>query len=187
MRVFVAMEIPEDVRAAVGALITKLQPMCRAARWVRVAGMHVTLKFIGEVPEETVERVKAELRGVRSAAPVDVNFRGVGFFPSAKRPRVFWAGIEASANLAPMAAEIERRLETLGIAREHREFHPHLTLARFESQDGVPQLCEELEKLAPFEFGAVHTGEFHLYRSELKRGGAVYTKLGTFPFVEAAL
>lgn len=186
MRVFLAMEIPEDVRAAVGALIAKLQPVCRAARWVRVTGMHVTLKFIGEAAEETAERVKAELRGVRSPAPVDVQFRGVGFFPNARRPRVFWAGIEASANLAPMAAEIERRLETLGIAREQREFKPHLTLARFESQDGLPQLHEALEELAPFELGAMHTGEFHLYRSELKRGGAVYTKLATFPFVGAA-
>ena len=180
------MEIPEDVRAAVGALIAKLQPACRAARWVRVAGMHVTLKFIGEAPEDKVEQVKAELGGVRSPEAAQINFRGVGFFPNAKRPRVFWAGIEASANLPPMASEIEQRLEGMGIPREQREFHPHPTLARFESQDGLPQLHEALEKLAPFDFGAMHTGEFHLYRSELKRGGAVYTRLATFPFVETA-
>jgi 2'-5' RNA ligase len=186
MRLFVAMDIPEEVRRAVGELVRKLEPVCRGARWVRVGGMHITLKFIGEVGEEKVAAIQKELAGVRSEGAVELRFRNVGFFPNARHPRVFWAGIEASGNLGPLAAEIEQRLERLGIAREKREFKPHLTLARFDSQGGLPKLREALEGMGPFEFGELRSSEFYLYQSELRRGGAVYTKLARFRFVEAA-
>jgi 2'-5' RNA ligase len=186
VRVWVALDVPEKVRQGVGELMRQLEPACRGARWVRTQGMHLTLKFIGETAPETVERIQAELGAVRSATPVEMRFRGVGFFPNAKHPRVFWAGIEASPNLTEIAADIERRMEGLGIAREERAFKPHLTLARFKSEDGVAKLHEALAKAAPFEFGGARSEEFHLYQSVLKRGGAEYTKLATFPFVKAA-
>lgn len=183
MRLFVALDIPSETRAAVGKLIAQLAPLCRGAKWVRTEGMHLTLKFIGEQPEEAVARIKKELSAVRSTDAVQLRFAGTGFFPNPRSPRVFWAGIEASPNLAELAAEIERRLETLGIAREQRAFRPHLTLARFNSTAGLPQLRDALEKLGSLEFGAATAREFYLYRSQLQRGGAVYTKLATFPFV----
>jgi 2'-5' RNA ligase len=180
MRVFVAMDVPEDVKAAIRAFAAKLEPVCRGARWARVDGMHITLKFIGEVSAEKVEQIKTELAGVRSAAAVEMSFRGVGFFPHAKHPRVFWAGIEATPNLAELAAEIEKRMENLGIPREERTFHPHLTLARFKSEEGLPKLHEAIEKAGAAEFGATRSSEFYLYESKLLRGGAVYTRLATF-------
>jgi 2'-5' RNA ligase len=186
VRVFVALDVPEEVRQAVGELMGKVEPACRGARWVRMQGMHLTLKFIGETTPEGVERIRSELGAVRSAAPVAMRFRNVGFFPNAKHPRVFWAGIEASPNLAEIAAEVERRMEGLGIAREERAFKPHLTLARFKSEDGLPRLHEALAKAAPFEFGGARSEEFHLYQSVLKRGGAQYTKLATFRFTGQA-
>ncbi len=182
MRVFIALDIPEGVRRAIGELIAKLQTSCRGARWARTDGMHVTLKFIGEAGPATVEQTKAELHAIRSSAPVEIQFRDVGFFPNARHPRVFWAGIEATPNLAELAAEIERRFEPLGIPRESRPFRPHLTLARFKSQEGLPRLHEALAKLGSFEFGSMGTGEFHLYESHLKSSGAEYTKLATFRF-----
>lgn len=186
MRLFVALDIPEEVRRAIRELIQKLEPACRGARWARTEGMHVTLKFIGEAPEEKAARIRGELSAVRSPSVVEINFRHVGFFPDARHPRVFWAGIEASPNLAEMAAEIEQRLPTLGIPREDRAFKPHLTLARFKSEDGLPRLREALEKMAPFEFGGMRSEDFHLYRSTLKPGGAEYTKLATFRFTGGA-
>jgi 2'-5' RNA ligase len=186
MRLFVAIDIPDATRAAVGNLIAQLAQLCRGAKWVHAEGMHLTLKFIGEQPEEKVAGIASELRAVRSSAPMQLRFAGTGFFPNARSPRVFWAGIEASPNLAELAAEIERRLETLGIAREQRAFKPHLTLARFNSTSGLPQLRDALEKLGPLEFGAATAREFHLYHSQLQRAGAVYTKLATFPFVVAS-
>jgi 2'-5' RNA ligase len=176
------MDIAEEVRAAIGAYVQELSAVRCDARWARVEGLHVTLKFIGEAPAEKVERIRTELDGVRSAAPVEMTFRGTGFFPNARHPRVFWAGIEATPNLAELAKEIDARLETLGIARETRAFHPHLTLARFNSEKGLAALQAAIEKAGAMEFGRVSTGEFHLYESRLQRGGAVYTRLATFPF-----
>ncbi len=189
MRVFVAIDIPEEVRKAIREFVAGLEAECKAARgarWARVEGMHVTLKFIGEVPEEKVEKIKKVLAGVRMQAgtgsTVEMNFRGVGFFPNAKHPRVFWAGIEATPNLAEMAEEIEKRMEKLGIPREARAFRPHLTLARFKSEEGLPKLREAIEEAGVMEFGSTRASEFHLYESKLLRGGAKYTRLATFSF-----
>jgi 2'-5' RNA ligase len=185
MRVFVAMEVPEEVKSKIREFVEKMERECqgaRGARWARVEGMHVTLKFIGEVAAEKVEQIKKELEGVRSAAAVEMNFRGVGFFPNAKHPRVFWAGIEATPNLTEIAAEIEKWLEKIGIPREGRAFRPHLTLARFKSEEGLPKLREAIEKAGAMEFGEARSSEFYLYESKLLRGGAVYTRLETVTF-----
>jgi 2'-5' RNA ligase len=186
VRVFVAMDVPEEVKGKIRDFVGRLEAECkgaRGARWARVEGMHVTLKFIGELDVEKVEEIKKELEGVQSAAAVELNFRGVGFFPNAKHPRVFWAGIEATANLAEMAAEIEKRLERLGIPREGRAFRPHLTLARFKSEEGLAKLREAIEKTGTMEFGATRGSEFYLYESKLMRRGAEYTRLASFKFV----
>lgn len=181
MRVFVALDIPEAVRAALAGLVARLQPTCRGARWVRVAGLHVTLKFIGEISAEKVARVRAALGTIRGTGPVEMQFRNVGFFPNARHPRVFWTGIEAGPELVGLATQIEAVLEPLDIPRESRAFKPHLTLARFKSEDGLPQLRDELAKMSALEFGSARATEFHLYESKLRREGAEYTRLASFP------
>ncbi len=186
MRIFVALDIPDEVRGKLSDLSARLKRACPQARWARVEGMHVTLKFIGEATPEQVERIKVELAHLRSAALVEMSFRGVGFFPNDHHPRVFWAGILATPNLAELAAEIEQRLEPLGIEREQRPFRPHLTLARFNSLEGLGCLREEVQNSGPLEFGATRTGELHLYQSRLKPGGAEYARLATFSFASSA-
>jgi 2'-5' RNA ligase len=185
VRLFVAIEIPAEVRQALGAAIGRLEKIGRGARWVRVEGIHLTLKFIGEMPGEKVPAIEESLREARLSAPVEARFRGVGFFPNERHPRVCWAGVEGSPNLAELAAQVDTRLEKFGVERETRPFQPHLTLARFKSDDGLPRLLEEIRKIERAEFGAVEAREFYLYRSELLRGGARHTKLAAFPFVEA--
>ena len=180
MRLFVALDIPEDVRATISALVTKLREHFRGARWVRIEGAHVTLKFIGEVTAEKMEDIKASLRTVPFPAPIKINFRGVGFFPNDRRPRVLRAGIEAGPTLGALAAAADAALEPLGIAREQRAFSPHLTLARLDSSKGLDRLREGIAAFSPFEFGSGVAKEFHLYQSILKRGGAEYTRLARF-------
>ena len=181
MRLFVALDIPEDVRAAIAALVTKLRDTCREARWVRIEGAHVTLKFIGEVPNEKVAEIKTALATVPFSSPIGITYRGLGFFPNERRPRVLWAGIEAGAELGALAVAVETALEPLGIAREQRAFSPHLTLARFDSPKGLDRLREAIAAFGPLEFGRAQAREFHLYLSVLKRGGAEYTRLASFP------
>lgn len=182
MRLFVALDIPDEVRGAIGEMIARLRSVARGARWVRPEGVHVTLKFIGEMPAERVSAIEDALRGAGVAAPVEAKFLGAGFFPNERHPRVFWAGVEASANLAELAGEVDRHLSTLGIAAESRAFRPHLTLARFKSEDGLPRLREEIKKLEPIDFGSMRASEFYLFQSLLGPGGAKYTKLAAFPF-----
>lgn len=182
MRLFVAMDTPEDVRSAIGALVAKLRPACRNARWVRTEGLHITLKFIGETSAEKTEMIKTALAAVPCRAPIPIHFRGLGFFPNDRRPRVLWAGIETGADLAELAATVEASLDALGIQRDDRAFTPHLTLARFETPRGIDALHIAAEKAGLLEFGATIATDFHLYQSILKRGGAEYTRLATFSF-----
>lgn len=184
MRLFVALDIPSPVRAAIEALVAKLRPACPQARWVRLEGAHITLKFIGEVPADRQEPIQSALAALRSPGPIEMVFRGVGFFPNERRPRVFWAGIEAGGTLAELATAVETALEPLGIPRESRTFSPHLTLARFESPRGLDGLRKTIAAAGDLEFGRSTAMEFHLYQSVLKRGGAEYTRLATWHFVE---
>jgi len=181
VRLFVALEIPITARKNLSTLIASLRAITREPRWVRAENLHVTLKFLGEVREDNLAAVQAALGGIRSRQAVTLEFRGLGFFPNEKKPRVFWAGIEASSNLKTLAADIEGAMEKCGIAREKREFSPHLTLARLERS--LPEaLRKAIAENAQREFGSLRTGEFHLMQSKLKPSGAEYTTLQTFPF-----
>jgi RNA 2',3'-cyclic 3'-phosphodiesterase len=185
MRLFVALDIPDCVRSSLAALSTKLRDACQDARWPRIEGLHVTLKFIGETPAEKTEIIKAALAAVPVRAPITINFRDLGFFPNARRPRVLWAGIESSPELAELAAAVDTALHPLGIPREERAFTPHLTLARFSTPRGLDSLHAAIEKAGPVDFGSITAKEFHLYQSVLKPGGAEYTRLATFSFAAA--
>ena len=185
MRLFVALELGEAVRVAVRDLIGRLQRARADLRWVRPEGMHLTLKFIGEVPEEKLEPIRAALGGVTSPQPVALEFRDLGYFPNERRPRVLWVGIEASDNLAPLAAQIEAALEPLGIERENRDYVPHLTLGRFKSPKRIDKLQEEIASLPSTEIGRIESCEFFLFQSKLSPAGAQYTKLERFPFVRS--
>jgi len=184
MRLFVAMDIPEDVRGSLAALIAKLRPACRNARWVRVEGLHVTLKFIGETSPEKTGAIKAALASIPSRAPIPISFRGLGFFPDERRPHVLWAGIKGGTELAALAGAVETALEPLGIPREEREFSPHLTLARLETPRVLEALREAVKKAGHLKLGVTIAKEFHLYQSVLKPRGAEYTRLATFSFAE---
>lgn len=185
MRLFVALDIPDAIRAALAKLIERLQGTARGARWVRAESVHVTLKFIGEVPEERISAIEEALARVHNGAPVEADFHGMGFFPNERRPRVLWVGVKAPPNLAELAAAVGANLTKLGIEGETRAYAPHLTLARFKSEEGLPRLLDEIRKIGAPEFGTIRTSEFHLFRSELLRGGARYTRLKTFPFIES--
>jgi 2'-5' RNA ligase len=190
VRLFVALEIPAAVRDGFAALIQELRAADSSfsknrARWVRPENLHVTLKFIGHVDTGKLDGIRAALAEIHSGSPVELRFRRLGFFPNGKRPRVFWAGIEASPNLAPLVSEIDARLKKLGIADETREFAPHLTLARFDPpgiSDGLSAIAQEN---VAREFGTARAGDFHLFESKTKPTGAEYTRLASFPLSRA--
>jgi len=187
VRLFVALEIPAAVRDNLAAQIKELRDLStkvadKRPRWVRPENLHVTLKFIGEVASTKLDAIRGALSAIRSNAPVDLKFRGLGFFPNERHPRVLWAGLEASANLTSLAGDIDGALETQGIACERRTFTPHLTLARIEPPDLHEKLRASIQENTAREFGSFQTREFHLIESKLKPSGAEYTTLASFPF-----
>ena len=185
MRLFVALEIPPAVRENIAALLQSLRAVSPQTRWVRPENLHVTLKFIGEVPETKLGAIRSALAAARSDQPVTLDFRGLGFFPNDKHPRVFWAGIEASPNLKTLAADIDKATEKLGIPREQRPFSPHLTLARIEPPGPPEKLRAAIQENAARDFGSLRSGQFHLIESKLKPSGAEYTTVESFPFAAA--
>lgn len=185
MRLFVALDLPGEVRSEIGEAVALLKSACREARWVRPEGMHLTLKFIGHAvadgDTQKLEALRTALGSVRLLGAVEMRFRGLGFFPNARRPRVIWCGVEGSENLAELAAGVERVLEPLGIPAEKRKFTPHLTLARLED-GGAPTLAKAADEMKAREFGSARETEFHLFQSLLKPSGAEYKKIGSYSF-----
>jgi RNA 2',3'-cyclic 3'-phosphodiesterase len=178
MRLFIALDIPGEVRSQLSAYMERVRGYAPEVRWPRVEGLHVTLKFVGEVGDAKAEEIKNALATVKNPR-FEVTFANVGFFPNPKSPRVFWAGVEGGEALPKLASVVDQSLETTGVAREEKAFHPHLTLARAGGR--VPH---SLKGLVPFvtaeaapHFGTMTAREFWLYRSQPGPGGSKYTKL----------
>ena len=191
MRLFVALEIDSTVRDAFAALMNDLRALeskssAKKPRWVRPENLHVTLKFIGHVEPEKLDPIRAALAKANSERPVDVRFRGLGFFPNDKRPRVLWAGVVGSPDLASIARNVDAGLAKLGIPAEERAFAPHLTLARCERPGISAELRGAVARDAARDFGELRTNEFHLIESKLKASGAEYTTLQSFVFAAEA-
>ena len=186
MRLFVALEIPAAVRDNLTAQVAELRELSakvadKRPRWVRPENLHVTLKFIGEVEAAKLEGIRSALTAIGLDAPVGLDFRGLGFFPDERYPRVLWAGLHASGNLPVLARDIDGALEGQGIARDQRAFTPHLTLARFEPRSLHEKLRAAVQKNSEREFGAFQAREFHLIQSKLEPSGAEYRSLAAFP------
>lgn len=183
MRLFVAIEIPGEIRNALALFLQELRGFAPLAKWVRAENLHVTLKFLGETLPAKVTAINNALRSIRSERPVILEFRGLGFFPNEKQPRVFWVGMEASQNLKVLAEHIDQRLHQLGFPLEDRPFSPHLTLARFNPPGLPPKLGTVVPEHSSRSFGSLTAREFRLIESKLKPTGAEYTTLQSFPFM----
>lgn len=181
MRLFVAVDIPENILATLDALVAQLRPSARI-QWSPAHNFHITTKFIGEWPDERNGEVDATLRRLTGRAPFQVSVRGLGFFPNARAPRVFWAGVDAPPGLGELASDTDRALASLGIESEKRKYSPHLTLARIKEPVPLGPLHAAVSELPSTEFGAFTTDRFCLYQSRLQRGGSVYTKLSEYVF-----
>lgn len=177
MRIFIALDIPEEIRNRMTEYMEDARKLVPDARWARIEGLHVTLKFIGETSEARVQEIKLALGGIK-AEPFGIEFAGVGFFPNPKSARVFWIGVQGGEALSKLAASVDAALENIGFAREEKAYHPHLTLARAGSHP--LRALQPLLKDSPPQFGTMAAKEFFLYQSQPQRGGSRYTKLEKF-------
>jgi 2'-5' RNA ligase len=186
VRLFVAVELDAGVLKAladfIAALRRRAEALAPGARigWVLPGQLHVTLRFIGEVPDAAAAAIAEGLRREAASPPFDIAVRGAGAFPDRGAPRVLWAGIGAGTEeLADLEAEVSERLAAHGIKREDRPYRPHITLARVREAAGL-RSAALLEKSDP-EFGVSRVRAITLFQSRTSPRGAVYTPLQSTP------
>jgi 2'-5' RNA ligase len=175
MRLFTAIDIPAEVQRNLHGLLDRLRPTAKIA-WSTVEKLHVTTKFIGEWPEHRLEEMKGTLQKVCSPGAIEITVRGLGWFPDARSPRVFWAGVESGPELAMLAHATGSAVEKIGVPVEERKYSPHLTLARIRERVPLNALRSAVEALPSVDFGSFHVPSFYLYLSS----GGKYTKLAEF-------
>ena len=175
MRVFVAIDLPADIREDLAVVQRELRPLSNSARWVAAESAHLTVKFLGETTEQRVEEIHQAMAGL-TWKPFQISVRGVGFFPGNRSPRVIWAGLHAPT-LEGLAEKIDGRMEHLGFEKERRSYRAHITLARAKRGPLEAALVNAAAKFEERDFGTFSVDRCFLYRSELKSSGPVYTKL----------
>ncbi|HLV44826.1 MAG TPA: RNA 2',3'-cyclic phosphodiesterase [Aggregatilineales bacterium] len=190
-RLFIAVELPPEALDVLEGLQSELKQAApqRAVRWVRPEGIHVTLKFLGDAPQEAIGEVQAALdAAVQGHGPFNLRAEGVGAFPNTSRPRVVWAGIEGDVRqLKALRRSVEEHVSPLGYPTEGRSYTPHLTLGRV--QNGIPRRQLEavgalVENNTVGELARWRVDAVSLMRSELKPDGAVYTEVYRVPLGE---
>lgn len=179
-----AIDLPDEVRDRLGDIIARLSRRIApgTVRWVRPDGIHLTLKFLGEVSTGSLSQVRDVLARASDAhAPFEARVGGLGCFPNPRRPRVIWVGVEEpSGRLASLQQALEAQFERLGYRREGRPFSPHLTLGRVREGAGADavQAVGASVGLEPVpDLGTIPVRAICLFRSDLRPSGAVYTRL----------
>jgi 2'-5' RNA ligase len=187
MRSFVALLLSGPVREAVEAEIGRLRPLSRAVAWVPAANLHLTLRFLGDQTAERLQDVaRALVETAAASTPFSMGLGGLGAFPSLDRPRILWLGVtEGAAEVRGLQARVEAALETCGVGREARSWHPHLTIGRILDhrrwRAAGPALGAAIASAAVRPLGVVPVRAVSLMRSDLSPAGARYREIGCIP------
>ncbi len=177
LRAFVAFELPEEILQHARSLQASLKEMGVKLRWVKPQNIHLTLKFLGQIPVAHIAAVETAMQSaVQGQGPLRLTVQGMGVFPGIKRPRVLWTGLGGNLDcLQKLALRLETALESQGFAREKRPFKAHLTLARIKTRPQPQRLLHAIEKLGHYPPLAFTAKQMVLFESELRPQGAIYT------------
>jgi 2'-5' RNA ligase len=185
IRSFLALDPPEDVLGAIASIQNRLRKLIQGdIRWVRPEGIHLTLKFFGDISGDDVANIATVVgKAAENEAPFSLAVGGAGVFPDPHRPRVLWLGMNGDVErLRVFQKALELALMQIGLPREERPFRPHLTLGRIRTAKGLIGLARVLEKGEEYTAGRFIAPGLSLFQSELMPQGAIYTKLKWFPF-----
>jgi 2'-5' RNA ligase len=188
IRAFIAIELPEPILAELGKLEARLKPQLprEPIRWVKADSIHLTLKFLGQVPSDQLEMISLSLRvAVTAHAPFTLEVKGAGCFPDIHRPRVVWVGVQENDHrLHALQRAVENAIEPLGYPTEIRDFTPHLTLgrvARDVRQADQKKIGDVVQAAGVGTLGRWEVRQLALIKSDLKPSGAEYTILAYAP------
>jgi 2'-5' RNA ligase len=183
IRAFIAIRLSDEILHGLDQTLVELKKRLPKApvRWVPPQNIHLTIKFLGDVSVASLDLLTQMLQTEASRhTPFEFNVGGLGAFPSARRPRVVWVGVDAPPALGALQRGVEAEMARLGYEPEGRDFSPHLTLGRVNRNAGpgdLRDLAGVLESYRPGALGAVSVQAVRLYRSDLHPTGSVYTEL----------
>lgn len=187
IRSFLAFELPAEIKKAITAVSRRGGELPLDLRWVKGDNVHLTIVFMGNIPEEKIQSIGESVKKVCTRTdPFDVSPGGLGFFGNRRHPRVLWMGLNGDVRrMGRFRDALQNCLKPFGIKTERRAFRPHLTLGRFKK--GARPWPHLDHMISEYAHGStqVHTlKELVLFRSDLSSGGAVYTKLDAWPLGE---
>ena len=184
IRSFIAVKLNEEAHLALRQAQSALRkkPGGQAGKWVHPESIHLTLKFLGDVPATRIAEISEALKQACAGhGPFDLSLEGLGCFPNLRRPRVIWAGVGGDVRtLRRLQQDVEEAMNRLGYAPEERDFSPHLTLARVERNarpGDVEAVGQEVQRTILGEIARLRVEHVYLMRSDLRPAGAVYTEL----------
>ncbi len=184
IRSFLAIELPRDIRDRIEKVKEELRPVVRGVRWTRAEGMHLTLKFFGDISPGDVGCIsEAVERHTRDTPPLKLSLDTLGGFPGLSRPGVLWLGVGGeTGRLVDLQAAIEKDLAVCGFPVEKRKFTAHLTLGRARSRDGVSGAASLPDMVGDLSGHRFEATDLVLFKSDLRPGGPLYTALARFLF-----
>ena len=181
LRAFVAFKLPEHIVGRAATLQSALKARGMKMRWVKPQNLHLTLKFLGDIPETEAPKVGAVIHQVAcDEPPLEMTLQGMGVFPGIKRPRVLWVGFGGQVReLKRLHRKLEDQLEPLSYDRDKRGFKAHLTLARIKGPIAPKLLLEAIEDVGHFSPISFAVRRMVFYKSDLQPQGAIYTPMAT--------
>ena len=182
IRTFVAVPTSSTVQKRAADLIDRLRDSEENVSWVNPDNLHLTIKFLGDVPNTEVSQVcQAVGRAASSHGPFSVSYEGMGAFPNRERPKVVWIGVgQGSEPLVNLHASVDSSLCNLGFPPDRRSYQPHITVGRLRRPVSGQQLCELMEQYESFSVGTVEVNELLVMASFLDKGGPSYDVMARF-------
>jgi RNA 2',3'-cyclic 3'-phosphodiesterase len=183
LRCFIAIEIPVAIKKSISDIINSMKESGADVKWVSDENIHITLQFLGETEESLIPDIKRAINEILAPYfPFYIKITGVGCFPSGRRPRVIWVGIEEAQSLINLYNDISHEMTKLGYQKEERSFTPHITIGRVRSNRNMRELLSSLESFKVTDFSGFEVQDVTLMKSELKPSGAKYYSLAEIPF-----
>ena len=184
IRSFLAFEMPVKIREAVSRTLKEMKKLPLDVRWIRVENIHITVVFMGNISEDDIPSISSAVsKTCKRYGPFKVSLTGSGIFGSLRNPRVLWIGLDGDlARMSYFRNCLQKGLKPFGIKEEKRRFKPHLTLGRFRKGAGsIVNMDELLAKYQNINSPACPVEELVFFKSELRPGGAIYSRLEAWP------
>ena len=178
IRAFIAIELPDEIVAAIRKVQDQIKSSGVKIRWVRPENIHLTLKFLGDINERDIDQIHtAMIDAVKGYSPISLSGKGVGVFPNLRRPKVMWVGLGGeSGRLIQLQETLDSQLKKIGFSKEKRAFKGHLTMGRVKGRIDTKKMTAILQEMSEFESEPFSAGEIVLFQSDLRPSGAVYIR-----------